>query len=176
MSETSDYSDISAISSTTTTSSSSSSSDPFYEVQRHVFGTLTFTPRRILFEEHLKKSEERKKFEQKSEVTEMFSEVENCEIDLKTVAEISEFRRNNANDCMSSYNRQRLKRAKEKEKVFIDTTSSHHCTLYKELISNTQASGSKQNDNNDHEGEKFRMKTVRFPPDNSLALIHQKFK
>lgn len=164
---------------TTITSNSSSSSsclEPVDDIKRHLIGSLTLTARRQMFEEHLKTSEEEKKLMQDSEKSCLIEASTNRQIDLKVIQEISEFRRNNSKDCMSSYNCQRLKRTKEKEEQsFLQPTCDHRCLFYKDLIGSNKLTESKQTLGNE-ESQQSPLKTVRFTPDSSLALVHQKFK
>lgn len=172
MSESSDFSSLSSNSTSTNSSSSSSSKEPVDEIQKHVIGTLALTPRRKLFEEHLRRTEDNKKISKEAEDNKFMETSNNQQADMRTIEEISEFRKNYPHDCMSSYNRQRLKRAMEREKLSSQSPCDHRCLLFKDLIGNTKVSENKQIPNN----QQFPMKTVRFTPDSSLALVHQKFK
>lgn len=150
------------------------------EIQKYLTSHLEMTPRRQLFEEH-EKSPLRP---EDSKATSTGSgTVVSKSISKSELHTISEFRRQNARECMSHQNQQRLKRAKEMEESHLHNYSNRffqpeRCKLnICDVEENPNRKVHSTKDNCVADFHKFpRLKTVRFAPENSLALVNQKFK
>lgn len=154
------------------TASSSECDERTKEIKTFLTKQLKLTPRRVLFEEFEKIS--RLEENEVDEVTDCSNTIESQKkFDLSTVREISEFRKNHP-ECMSNVSRQRLQRAKEREQELLHHPCAHYYVESKTPITKTEVTSSKPRKKSTT--EEFRMKTVQFAPDNSLALAHQKFK
>lgn len=172
------------------TSIGNQNDDRTKEIQRFLITHLRLTPRRQLFEEHEKATLEMRN-EDSCVATKTAARVVNKsmnESDLHAISELREFRQSNARECMSHHNQQRLKRAKEME--------GSHLHNYSNRYSAPAGAGQQKPNKYDVQGKaneevhsttgdsatevyKFSrapLKTVRFAPENSLALVYQKFK
>lgn len=147
------------------------------EIKKFLIEHLRLTPRRQLFEEQTaiadKEDVEKTKDCESSEAVNSF--------DFGFFNELREFREKNYRECMSSINHQRLQRAREKEKEFLEQECGHRRgninskTIEVKYFCESRVEVHPQFIP-ENCGKLPRMKTLRFAPENSLALAHQKFK
>lgn len=181
---------MSKISSVHETSNVDQNDDRTKEIQRFLISHLQLTPRRQLFEEHEKATLEMRN-EDSCVATKTAARVVNKsmkESDLHAISELREFRQRNARECMSHHNQQRLKRAKEVEGSHLHNYSNRYFVpagAGQQKPNKCDVQGKANEEVHSTAGDcatdayKFSrapLKTVRFAPENSLALVYQKFK
>lgn len=147
------------------------------EIQKFLIGHLQLTPRRQLFEEQTKIAN--KEDLERTKPCESIESVNN--FDWGLFNELREFREKNHSECMSSINHQRLQRARENEKEFLEQPCGHRRANNKEVKPFCESRVESSSEVHpqfvpENCGKLPRMKTLRFAPENSLALAHQKFK
>lgn len=139
------------------------------EIQKYLIKHLELTPRRQLFEEQSLIASEVD--EKKLEALGNDEALRNFNWTL--ITELQEFREENPRDCMSSINHKRLQRTREQESDFLGSSCNHNRgntgKTDKKFFCESQESL-----NSTKSSPKF--KSLRFAPENSLALTHQKFK
>ncbi|CRK92155.1 CLUMA_CG005806, isoform A [Clunio marinus] len=163
------------------------------EIQKFIIEHLELTPRRKMFQDYEKK------------LSEMWSEIQvggessiitadkiKVESELKVIMELNKFRKMNAADCMSFQNQLRIKRAKEMEKDLLKSQQKFilNETMLLENLRTENPSRSvgtkkatKMKDDKVSSSDYFKssqneiqLRNIRFTPENTLALTHQKFK
>jgi hypothetical protein len=159
------------------------------EIQKFLIRNLKLTPRRQVFEEHATSKQNDELERIKAETYERDEIKSN--FDWTSFNKLREFREKNPSECMSSINHQRLQRVREKDKEFLEQSCSHRCANSFGSFKTTEGKGfcesrslSSSSDASDVHSQFLpdmrkkipRMKTLRFAPENSLALSHQKFK
>lgn len=160
------------------------------QIQRFLITHLQLTPRRQLFEEHEKSTMEMRN-EDSCVATKTAARVISKsmnESDLHAISELREFRERNARECMSHHNQQRLKRAKEVEGSHLHNYANRYLVpagVGQLKPKNCDVQGKANEEVHSTTGDcatdsykfsRMPMKTVRFAPENSLALVYQKFK
>lgn len=163
---------------------SSTSDESTKEIQKFLIKHLKLTPRRQLFEEHVKAAAEQQELSASGHSSGNNAEINNQikKFDLEILNEISAFRKENPTRCMSSSSQQRLQRAKEREEKFLQSSCGHRCMLDERLFPTLFKDFEKAKQQKTPTADpqpvqtQTRMKIIRFAPDNSLALSHQKFK
>jgi hypothetical protein len=143
------------------------------EIQNFLINCLELTPRRLLFEEHqaIVRSKEAEKT--KAEARGSDETIKN--FDWYSLTELQNFRLENPRDCMSSLNLKRLQRAKEQEIEFLEKGCGHRGRTERSFMDDKKHF-CELRDAHKVTKPPTKMKTLRFAPENSLALSHQKFK
>lgn len=144
------------------------------EIQKFLITHLELTPRRQLFEEFEKLSLLNRRDDETCSSQVSVDSVNT--LNLSVVSELSEFRKNHPNECMSNVSRQRFQRAKEREQKLLTHPCAHYYVESKSLKPNNQKEASRAAACGDSSQEEARTRTLRFAPDKSLALSNQKFK
>jgi hypothetical protein len=168
-SSSSSYSDQSL----STSSGSYSLDESTNEIQKFLTLNLKLTPRRKLFEEYDKSSNQRRneRLLEHSHAANCSINQANRKLECQTINDLKEFREKNAGDCMSDLNRQRCNRRKEEEENLINRQN-----LQKSRIFPSEIFRFKPSDEPEEVLNRSRVRHVHFPPDKSLALTFQKFK
>lgn len=159
------------------------------EIQRFLIKQLKLTPRRQLFEEYEKTSKiVRTKEVDSQDSTNHETTKSMFKYELNIIRELSEFRKKNPNECMSNVNRQRLRRAKEKEEEFLRHNQARQTVLNEQSLPSlinesaksfyeaTRKESKATATNPSEEEQRFRTRSFQFAPDKSLALSYQTFK
>lgn len=176
------------------------SDDRTKEIQIYLTKHLNLTPRRLLFEEQEKASAQLRNQEELNipkDECKIFESPAN-DFDLNTIKELREFRQNNIRECMSQQNRQRLQRSTEKEENYLLSNFNYRsgrmfplvpkdCEKTSQAVKKlaievppTRCKATREAPFNPAHVQPqlsiSRLKNLRFTPENSLALAHQKFK
>lgn len=138
------------------------------EIQKCLISQLKFTPRRQLFEEQ--NSIARNEEAEKTKIEACGSTKTENSFNWSLLIELREFREKYSNECMSIMNRRRFQREREQENEFLgkfcNRRGSSSFVEDEKIISEAPETSQTSS----------KMKTLRFAPENSLALSHQKFK
>ena len=138
------------------------------EIQKCLIAQLKFTPRRQLFEEQ--NSIARNEEAEKTKIEACGSKETEKSFNWSLLIELREFREKYSNECMSIVNRRRFQREREKENEFLGKFCNLRVgsSFVDDEKTFCEAPGTSKSPP--------KMKTLRFAPENSLALSHQKFK
>lgn len=166
-----------------------SDGDPTKEIQRFLIKQLKLTPRRQLFEEYERTSTIVRSEEVDNQTSTNAEATEpTFKYELNNLRELNEFRQKHSKECMSDINRQRHRRAKEKEEEFLRHNRARQLAMNDQSLpslinesarlfyESTRKESSTVSLNSTEEEQRFRTRSFRFAPDKSLALSYQKFK
>lgn len=145
------------------------------EIQKFLVEHLQLTPRRQLLEEYIKRnkvnSDKNSKIQECLHKSQPFNN-----IDFQILSNSRDFRENYQVECISSVNKKRLQREKQKQENFLQIPCPHRkkmdcsSTRLKNLCKKPGEIESQQ------EQLSYVIERIQFAPDNSPALSYQKYK
>lgn len=158
-----------------------SEDDPTKEIQKFLVSHLKLTPRRQLFEDYDKTASAKREEEanRNDKANHSISESMN-KFNLDIISKLNDFRQEHPSECMSGFNQQRFRRAKENEEKL---KKEHRFMFNDRILEMFHEDMKRRKETENRRNEPARSNkpssdtvTFHYAPDNSLALSHQKFK